>query len=165
MMGIPGKLLLAVRSLLVYLVRLSCVVAFFGPFLGLFNVLAHWKAEQMLLDFKVSNRSNIYGNPERTGSHILKAFFKADYSDPENPLPPSYAIYTQATLGTSFAFFLVLITIQGLVNLFLKTKLSQQFKEARWTTKMQHLLESVNRGDSFTDWDMVQGTPSDQQKM
>merc|ERR1719341_2965893 len=55
MLSLPGKLLLAVRSFLVYLVRLGCVVAFFGPFLGLFNILAHWKAEQMVLDsrFKV----------------------------------------------------------------------------------------------------------------
>ena len=61
-------------------------------------------------------------------------------------------------------FFLVLIGIQALVNLLLETKLSQEFKEARWTTKMRHLLESVNRADSFSDWDMVQGTASEYQK-
>jgi len=53
LLGMPGKLLLAFRSLLVYSVRLTCVVAFFGPFLGLFNVLAHWHAEQTVLEVKV----------------------------------------------------------------------------------------------------------------
>ena len=29
---------------------------------------------------------------------------------------------------------------------------------------MRHLMESVNRGDSFADWDMGDGTPSDFQR-
>merc|ERR1719305_803672 len=62
-LALPAKLLLAVRSLFVYSVRLSCVVAFFGPFLGLFNVLAHWRAEQMVLEFKVFNQSQIFTSP------------------------------------------------------------------------------------------------------
>ena len=164
MLALPAKILLAVRSLLVYSVRLSCIVAFFGPFLGLFNVLAHWKAEQMVLDFKVFNRSHLYTSLKGSGSLPLEVVYRADYSDPENPLPPSYTIYTQVTLGTSFALFLVLLIIQSLVNLLLETRLSQEFKEAKLTTKMQHLLESVNRGDSFMDWDMGLGTLSDYQR-
>ena len=164
MLALPAKILLAVRSLLVYSVRLSCIVAFFGPFLGLFNVLAHWKAEQMVLDFKVFNRSHLYTSLKGSGSLPLEVVYRANYSDPENPLPPSYTIYTQVTLGTSFALFLVLLIIQSLVNLLLETRLSQEFKEAKLTTKMQHLLESVNRGDSFMDWDMGLGTLSDYQR-
>merc|ERR1719458_1021158 len=159
-LALPAKLLLAVRSLLVYSVRLSCVVAFFGPFLGLFNVLAHWRAEQLVLEFKVFNRNQIFTSPEMSGSLPIDAIYRANYSttDPEHP---SYTLYTQVTLGTSFAFFLVLIVTQALVNLLLETKLSREFKEAGWTAKMQHLLESVNRADSFSDWDMGQGSPSE----
>ena len=29
---------------------------------------------------------------------------------------------------------------------------------------MRHLMETVNRGDSFTDWDMGDGTPSEFQR-
>jgi hypothetical protein len=57
-LSLSGKLLLAVRSLLVYSVRLGCVVTFFGPFLGLFNVLAHWRAEKIVLDSKVFSHFN-----------------------------------------------------------------------------------------------------------
>ena len=165
-LALPAKLLLAVRSLLVYSVRLSCVVAFFGPFLGLFNVLAHWRAEQMVLEFKVFNRSQTFSSLEMSGSLPIDAIYRADYNttDPENPLPPSYTLYTQVSLGTSFAFFLVLIVTQALVNLLLETKLSQEFKEAGWTAKMQHLLESVNRADSFADWDTGDGTQSEFQR-
>ena len=165
-LALPAKLLLALRSLFVYSVRLSCVVAFFGPFLGLFNVLAHWRAEQMVLEFKVFNRSQTFSSLEMSGSLPIDAIYRADYNttDPENPLPPSYTLYTQVSLGTSFAFFLVLIVTQALVNLLLETKLSREFKEAGWTAKMQHLLESVNRADSFADWDTGVGTQSEFQR-
>ena len=162
-LSLPGKLLLAVRSLLVYSVRLSCVVAFFGPFLGLFNVLAHWRAEQMVLEFKVFNRSQTFSSLEMSGSLPIDAIYRADYSTTD-PLPPSYTLYTQVSLGTAFAFFLVLIVTQALVNLLLETKLSREFKEAGWTAKMQHLLESVNRADSFADWDTGVGTQSEFQR-
>ena len=164
MLGAPAKVLLAVRALLVYSVRLSCVVAFFGPFLGLFNVLAHWRAEQMVLDFKVYNRSHIYNSSLKRNGLSIEEVYRANYADPENPLPPSYKLYTQIGLGASFALFLVVIALQGLVNLFLERKLSPDFRAAKWTSKLQHLVESVNKADSFSDWDTVQGTPSELRK-
>merc|ERR1719341_1638144 len=111
----------------------------------------------MVLDsrFKV-----FFGIRDPSSNLTLEEVYRADYSN-QVPVPPPYKLYTQVTLGTSFAFFLVLIGIQALVNLLLETKLSQEFKEARWTTKMRHLLESVNRADSFSDWDMGQGSPSE----
>ena len=42
-----SKAFLALRALVAYSFRAVCVVAFFVPFLGLLDVLAHWKAEQM----------------------------------------------------------------------------------------------------------------------
>ena len=47
---ILSKLLLAVRALLAYSTRTVCIVGFFVPFLGLLDVLAHWKSEQMNAD-------------------------------------------------------------------------------------------------------------------
>ena len=164
MLELPAKILLAVRSLLVYSVRLSCVVAFFGPFLGLFNVLSHWHAEQMVLDSWVFiyNLSLTTGSPVFESSRrVFKSVYRANYSNPHYPVPPSYTLYTQISLGTSFAVFLSLLTLQGLVNFLLETRLSQEFKEAKWTSKLQHLLESVNRGDSFADWDVSPGRPSE----
>ena len=42
-----SKLVLGLRSLLVYAVRILCMLAFFGPPLGLIDCLAHWKAAQL----------------------------------------------------------------------------------------------------------------------
>ena len=42
-----AKVGLAIRSLLAISTRLFCIVfGFFGPFLGLLNILAHWTAER-----------------------------------------------------------------------------------------------------------------------
>ena len=101
----------------------------------------------MVLDFKVYNRSHIYNSSlKRNGLSIEEV-----YADPENPLPPSYKLYTQIGLGASFALFLVIIALQGLVNLFLERKLSPDFRAAKWSSKLQHLVESVNKADSFSD--------------
>ena len=42
-----SKSVLGLRSLLVYAVRVTCILAFFGPSLGLLDCLAHWKAAQL----------------------------------------------------------------------------------------------------------------------
>ena len=42
-----SKLVLGVRSLLVYITRILCMLAFFGPALGLLDCLAHWRAAQL----------------------------------------------------------------------------------------------------------------------
>ena len=42
------RLLLGVRTLLIVTVRIICIIAYFAPFLGLLNCLAHWKADQLL---------------------------------------------------------------------------------------------------------------------
>ena len=44
---LPNKIFLGVRCLLVYSVRISCIVSFFVPFLGLLDILAHWKADNI----------------------------------------------------------------------------------------------------------------------
>ena len=44
---IGSKSVLGVRSLLVYATRILCMLAFFGPSLGLLDCLAHWWAEQL----------------------------------------------------------------------------------------------------------------------
>ena len=140
------------------------MVAYFGPFLGLLNVLAHWKAEQMILDPKVLSQSNISTVFVTDKSLPISLIHRADYSDPGNPLPPSYILYTKITLGASFVVFIFIITIQGIVNFILKMRLSQDFREALWTSKAQHLLESVNCGDCFADWDAGNGSPKEFKK-
>ena len=48
------KLFLAMRALFAYCTRTICVVGFFVPFLGLLDVLAHWKSEQANKEIKTN---------------------------------------------------------------------------------------------------------------
>ena len=45
-----AKIILGVRTHLIYSVRISCILSFFGPFLGLLDCLSHWKADQLRED-------------------------------------------------------------------------------------------------------------------
>ena len=42
------KVFLGLRSLMVYSVRIFCILSFFGPFLGLIDTLSHWTADQLM---------------------------------------------------------------------------------------------------------------------
>ena len=55
---LPGKLLLALRAMMVYSTRICCFLSFFGPFLGLMGGLAHWTAERISLDATTFNKLN-----------------------------------------------------------------------------------------------------------
>ena len=48
--SLESKVFLALRALVAYTTRAVCIVAFFVPFLGLLDVLAHWKADQVSKD-------------------------------------------------------------------------------------------------------------------
>ena len=48
-----AKVVLGLRALLFSVTRIVCVVAFFGPFLGLGDCMAHWHAEGIQLDTKL----------------------------------------------------------------------------------------------------------------
>merc|ERR1719242_991217 len=50
MLSGAAKLVLGLRALLFSVTRIGCVIAFFGPFLGLGDCMAHWHAEGIQLD-------------------------------------------------------------------------------------------------------------------
>merc|ERR1712156_730627 len=53
MLSNAAKGVLGLRALLFSVTRILCVVAFFGPFLGLMDCQAHWKAEEIQLEEKL----------------------------------------------------------------------------------------------------------------
>ena len=55
-------LLLGVRYLMVSFVRISCLVSYYAPFLGLLDIMAHHHAEKIPLDSKT------YENLKKTGT-------------------------------------------------------------------------------------------------
>ena len=141
-----AKLVLIVRSLIVYAARILCIITFFGVFLGLLNSLSHWYADRI---------------PQ---------------ADDKDFTPPPYSDYTGHDIATAFGVFIVILLVQALVVLLLKKKLSVAFNEATWGAKFGHILDSINRQkhflnifqssnfypscrpDFFADWDIGCGS-------
>lgn len=145
-----AKLVLIVRSLLVYAARILCIITFFGTFLGLFDILSHWYADRIP---------------------------RAD--DFKKFTPPPYSDYTGHDIATAFGVFIFILLVQALVVLLLKKRLSVAFNEATWGAKFDHILDSINRQryfinispflshkisiiicrpDFFADWDIGGGS-------
>ena len=110
------RLVLIVRSLLVYSTRMFSIITFFGVFLGLLDILAHWHADR----FPSADADN-------------------DWE------VPSYTNYTGHNIGTALGVFSLILLVQALVILFMKRKLSKAFKEASFSAKLDHILISLNR--------------------
>ena len=72
------------------------MVAFFIPSLGLFDILYHWKAEQMTF---VLRKSELRKGPEdilelynMTENVLWSDIDRWNYTDPFRPMPPYYTI-------------------------------------------------------------------------
>ena len=53
-----GKLILFVRYLMIVLVRVCSIVAYYSPFIGLWDIMSHYKAETIPLDYELFKRLN-----------------------------------------------------------------------------------------------------------
>ena len=115
-----SRLVLILRSLLVYSTRMFSIITFFGVFLGLLDILAHWHADR----FPSADADN-------------------DWE------VPSYSNYTGHDIGTAFGVFVIILLVQALVVLLLKRKLSAAFKRASAGAKIGHILDSINRQNIF----------------
>ena len=147
-----SKLLLLFRYLLVFLARIVCIVAFFAPFIGLWDILIHYQAETISLSpdiFKRLNETadqqyhyfNLFTN-EFDNVHIT-SIFRSNYADPKNPLPPPTTIYTVITLLTAFVTFWLTYLAYGILLTILKCLFSEDFKSAGKWKKIQHILKGL----------------------
>ena len=151
-MPFSTKVVLGARGLLVCLVRILCGVAFFAPFLGLGNCLAHWVAEGKSLSPEMIR--NLNSTDAYWDAATVSAIYRSDYTDPENPIPVPYTAYTILPLRAAFALFIGFFAFQSLLVLSIKRKLSPHFKSAKWTSRLQHLMMANVFPDSFKDWEI-----------
>ena len=137
-----AKVALGLRALLFSATRIGAITAFFGPFLGLWDTLAHLVGEQNPLEPKLLdnlvNGSNPYWDKD-----TVNIMYRV----------PEYTNYTMVTLQQAFFIFLSLLLLHGLAIFAMKMATSIPFRKARWQTKLLHLLESTNVPDTFRDWD------------
>ena len=148
-----AKVALGLRALLFSATRICAITAFFGPFLGLWDTLAHFVGEKFPLELnllhKLRNSPNSYWDNDTVNMIYRK---------------PEITNYTMVTLQHAFFIFLGLLVLHDLAIFALKMATSISFRKARWQTKLLHLLESTNVPDSFMDWDDDEEDESEIQK-
>ena len=153
------KILLGTRYLLIFLVRISCLVTYFSPSLGLLGMMNHHHAERFPLDPK------IWENLKKRDFHYLSAItgqyqtipvselFRSNNPTDGTPSPPPITIYTYITLKTAYILFGAFFILYALLLVLIKTKISDRFARASWGEKLQHLIDVINVPDPFRDWD------------
>ena len=156
---VPGKAAIMINlwGLFSSLRRILSMVVFFIPSLGLFDILYHYRLEQ--LPFSIWQRYGktqqdklaLYGLEETV---LWGDIDRWDYSvDPEG-IPPNYTHYTGVSLGTTFFLFFALTGTQLLVIFFVKIFTSPTFsKRDHYLNKFLHGLLSLNFAIPYEDWD------------
>ena len=157
MLSGAAKVVLGLRALLFSVTRIGCVVAFFGPFLGLGDCMAHWHAEGIQLDKKLLE--NLQGSNSYWDRETVDLLYREQ----------DYTNYTLVTLQAAFFIFLGVIFLHGIAIFLLKMKVSSHFKSANWLNKIGHVVESLHVPDVYKDFDVdmnpeEEQTPQDYRK-
>ena len=156
-----SKILIFAWGTFASLRRILSLIVLFIPSMGLFNLLHHWKYEQ--IPFKVrleyakrfpiqpDDKIALYGLNETIYWSELDRW---DYSNKENPAPPHYSLYSLLSLKFTFIFLLILSILQFLSIYAMKSFTSNDFQqEEHLVNKFIHILENINYATPYKDWD------------
>ena len=142
--------------------RIMAIVVFFIPSLGLFNILNHWKAEQIPFYirsfdmYKYMSPSDIIELNNMTRNITWTSIDRWEYSSTGSHQPPHYSLYTGRSLGQTFVAFLVLMALQIISISVVKittAKKAEKKKRTHWFNFMVHILENLNIPFPQQDWD------------
>ena len=125
---LSAKLILFKKYLLVFLMRVVCIVFYFAPFIGLLDIMSHYHAEKIPLDYEIfkslnetDDQSFHYWNDieQKFQSVPISQLYRSEYLHSNRtklfyPDPPSTNLYTLISLGNAFAIFLGFYVIYGL---------------------------------------------------
>ena len=142
--------------------RILSIIAMFIPSLGLFSILHHWRWEQIpfrvRLEYakrgfiiKSDDKISLYGLNETI---YWKELDRWDHSDPLDPAPPPYSVYTLFSLQTTFIAGAALMALQFLLISIMKILTSPEFRrKGHHVNKFIHVLLNLNYTTPFSDWD------------
>ena len=141
--------------------RILSIIALFIPSMGLFSILHHWRWEQIPFSIRLQyakrgfmsseDKISLYGINETI---YWKELDHWDYSNPQDPAPPPYSIYTLFSLQTTFLAGAALMAIQFLLISIMKILTSPEFRRKRnYVNKFIHVLLNLNYATPFCDWD------------
>ena len=144
------KVILGIRYLFIYLIRVGCIVSYFAPYLGLLGIMNHYQGEKIPLaydSFKSLNDTDDklyhYWNPFENEFQSIPAaqLFRSNYSMKSHPGLPSTQNYTVISIGTAYALFGVLCLLYALIITLIKVSISKDFKSSssHWN-KLRHIL-------------------------
>ena len=142
--------------------RVSSVILYFTPTLGLFNVLRHLQGEmppyQLPLAFPPDNLplgTFHFGDaPHLIWSNVSRH----NYTGHGRSIPPPVSIYTYFTLEQYFMSFWIILGLQSLLIVILKGVTNKPvFKRQHWLGVTMHALENSHVPFPMEDWDELKG--------
>ena len=144
--------------------RIMIMVIFFTPSLGLFNILHHWILEQTPFVFgKLAKEGKLKAIDE-----MLYVYNKTpvpwsdidrwDYTDPEDPTPPPYTLYTGLDPGLAFGLFWVLLLLNAITVFVIKVITVEKFYKFNILDIVLHCLENCHIPLPWRDWDEGAGS-------
>ena len=144
-------------------------VAFIAPSLGLFNILNHWKAEQIPFAVRSTQSQKISNVSNRDMVYLFNAtpfpWTSIDrWTYEEFPEPPNYTLYTGLTLTNYVQLFFLTTVVQVVIITFTKKYTSPSFNSACIPIKAIHALENSTISIPFEDWDVKSGTIEEHEK-
>ena len=145
------------------LTKVLSIVMYFTPVLGLFNVLQHWKYEQIpwnndvikeLIDpidhtIKLPTGVIEWKDINRWTKH-LDGSLKS----------PDYTLYTVFRLKHYFMFFWILIAFHIIIIYQIK-KWNLSFQKLTWLEKIIHAMENVLTSANTNEWDSGKGNSNE----
>ena len=107
--------------------RILSIIALFIPSLGLFSLLHHWRWEQIPYKARLEYARRGFLTPEdKIGLYGLNETIywseldRWDYSNPQDPQPPSYSLYTLMSLKETFIAGATLLVVHFITLLIVK---------------------------------------------
>ena len=152
------KMFMILISLLSSSARLLSIISFFTPFIGLFSLLNHHKAEQ--IPFGPSKTGELKPDDQITIDNRTFTWGKVDRWTFENDTEtaPEYNLYTYFTLGQSFAIFSCLVFLQFIAVFTVKFTRVKKFRQANILNKFIHSTDNLTIASPFEDFDVLNGT-------
>ena len=176
--GFTESFVVGFWAMMATLRRVLAIVIFFVPSLGLHNILFHWKSEQYF--FEIKKKYNlIHPNDEVHLFNISETFLWSEskrwfwtngfgtgsglerwnyYEDPDEPMEPSYSLYTGLTLKWTFVACIVFASFHFISIFYVKYATSIEFRQEIMYNKCVHVLQNLNLCFPFVDWDEKQTT-------
>ena len=162
-----SKIILALFSLCSLTMRVSAIILYFTPSLGLFNVLRHLQGEMLPHQVPISLPSSLwnmldtfwYGNaPPISWKEVSRHNYTGDFKS----TPPPVSCYTFFTKEQYFLYFWALLAFQSILTLVLKRIINpESFQRQHWLDKIMHALENSHVPFPMEDWDQLSGSVQD----